>query len=80
MILYIGFNKICCENENRPEYDDPNKMLITIDVPVVFMARYVMIVRGATSLHPSKSASGSGIRDPGSGMNNSETIFLFFWG
>jgi hypothetical protein len=27
-----------------------NRPLITINVPVVFMARYVLILRGATSL------------------------------
>jgi hypothetical protein len=29
---------------------DPHLIVITINVPVVFMARYVMVLRGATSL------------------------------
>jgi hypothetical protein len=31
-------------------HGSPTASVITINVPVVFMARYVMILRGATSL------------------------------
>ncbi len=40
-----------------------HRSLITINVPVVFMARYVMILRGATSLRGALEGVGPENRD-----------------
>ncbi len=44
-------------------FNSTNKIKITINVPVVFMARYVMILRGATSLREALEGVGPENRD-----------------
>jgi hypothetical protein len=38
-------------------------VILTINVPVVFMARYVMVLRGATSLREALKGAGPENRD-----------------
>jgi hypothetical protein len=39
------------------------KYILTVNVPVVFMARYVMVLRGATSLRGALEGVGAENRD-----------------
>jgi hypothetical protein len=48
MLSYNSFSQ--SKTEVYTKYNDPLKEILTINVPVVFMARYIMVLRGATSL------------------------------
>jgi hypothetical protein len=51
---------------------------VTINVPVVFMARYVMVLRGATSLRGALEGVGPENRDffgPGNGSSEASAIW-----
>ncbi len=59
LVFSAGFVKYCPSNSSLVSFPPPphpcvNKYtVIIINVPVVFMARYVMVLRGATSLRGS---------------------------
>jgi hypothetical protein len=71
-----GVKKICCHiffcRQKFPKlnyfiFEMPRKKVwasfLTINVPVVFMARYVMVLRGATSLRGALEGVGAENRD-----------------